>query len=327
MNITSRAIVATSLAAALTALAAQPVEAQTYPVKPVRVIIGFPPGQATDIIGRAVADKLSAALGQQFVVDNRAGAAGIIGTELTVKSPPDGYTLLMSSSGPLAVNPGLYSKLPYDPIRDLAPISMTATVPLFLVAHPSLPANNVKELIALAKKDPGRINYGSGGSGVTNHLVMEMFKMMTATNLTHVPYKGGPPAVADLVAGQIQVMFETGPGVVPQVRAGKLKAIGAGGSRRSAALPDLATVAEQGVAGFDGVAWVALMAPAGTPRAIVDRLNAETRKAVATDELKQRFLALGAEAQGGTPEELEAYIRSEMAKWGRVIKESGAKVD
>jgi tripartite-type tricarboxylate transporter receptor subunit TctC len=309
------------------AMAQAPAQAQAYPTKPVRMIIGFPPGQATDIIGRTIADKLSQSLGQQFVVDNRAGASGIIGTELTIKSPADGYTVLMSSSGPLAVNPGLYAKLPYDVMKDLAPISMVATVPLFMAAHPSLPANNIRELIALAKAQPGRINYGSGGSGVTNHLVMEMFKSAVGVDMTHVPYKGGPPAVADLVAGQIQLMFETGPGILPQVRAGKLKAIAAGSIKRSAATPDLPTVAEQGVPGFDGVAWVGFVAPAGTPRAIIDKLNAETRKAVASEDVRNRFLSLGAEPPANSPEEFSAYIRAEMEKWGRVIKASGAKVD
>ena len=298
-----------------------------YPSKPVRMVVGFPPGQATDIVARAVAQKLTESLGQSVYVDNRPGAAGIIGTEVAIKAGGDGYTLLMSSSGPLAVNPGLYSKLPYDPVKDLAPITVIATVPLFLVAHPSLAANNVRELIALAKQRPGQINYASGGSGVTNHLVMEMFKSAAGIDLVHVPYKGGPPALTDLMAGQVSVMFETGPGALPHVRSGKLKALAAGSLKRSAAMPELATVAEQGIPGFDGVAWIAFAAPAGTPKPIVDRLHAETVKILALPEIRERLVSLGTEPVGNTPEEFSAYLRSEIAKWGKVVKESGAKVD
>ena len=298
-----------------------------YPNKPVRMVVGFPPGQATDIVARAVAQKLTESLGQSVFVDNRPGAAGIIGTEVAIKAGGDGYTLLMSSSGPLAVNPGLYAKLPYDPLRDLAPITLVASVPLFLVAHPSLPANNVPELIALAKQRPGEINYASGGSGVTNHLVMEMFKSAAGVNLVHVPYKGGPPALTDLIAGQVSVMFETGPGALPHVRSGKLKALATGGARRSMAMPKLATVAEQGIAGFDGVAWIGFVAPAGTPRAIVDRLNEETVKILALPDVRERFVSQGAEPVGNSPGEFAAYIKAEIAKWGKVIRESGAKVD
>ena len=291
------------------------------------MVVGFPPGQATDIVARAVAQKLTESLGQSVYVDNRPGAAGIIGTEVAIKAGGDGYTLLMSSSGPLAVNPGLYSKLPYDPVKDLAPITVIATVPLFLVAHPSLAANNVRELIALAKQRPGQINYASGGSGVTNHLVMEMFKSAAGIDLVHVPYKGGPPALTDLMAGQVSVMFETGPGALPHVRSGKLKALAAGSLKRSAAMPELATVAEQGIPGFDGVAWIAFAAPAGTPKPIVDRLHAETVKILALPEIRERLVSLGTEPVGNTPEEFSAYLRSEIAKWGKVVKESGAKVD
>jgi tripartite-type tricarboxylate transporter receptor subunit TctC len=298
-----------------------------YPSKPVRMVVGFPPGQATDIVARAVAQKLTESLGQSVYVDNRPGAAGIIGTEVAIKAGGDGYTLLMSSSGPLAVNPGLYTKLPYDPVKDLAPITVIATVPLFLVAHPSLAANNVQELIALAKQRPGQINYASGGSGVTNHLVMEMFKSAAGIDLVHVPYKGGPPALTDLMAGQVSVMFETGPGALPHVRSGKLKALAAGSLKRSAAMPELATVAEQGIPGFDGVAWIAFAAPAGTPKPIVDRLHAETVKILALPEIRERLVSLGTEPVGNTPEEFSAYLRSEIAKWGKVVKESGAKVD
>src|SRR3954470_1280179 len=298
-----------------------------YPAKPVRMIVGFPPGQATDIVARIVADKLSTRLGQSFFVDNKPGAAGIIGTELAIKAPADGYTLQMNSSGPLSVNPGLYAKLPYDPVRDLQPISLAATVPLFLVVHPSLKANNVRELVALAKSQPGKLNYASGGSGVTNHLVMEMFKFAAGLDMTHVPYKGGPPAVTDLIAGQVSLMFETGPGILPHVRSGKLRALGVGSIKRSAATPALPTIAEQGFPGFDGVAWIGFVAPAGVPRPIIDKLSAETAAIIALPDVRERLLGLGAEPAANTPDEFGAYIRSEIAKWGKVIKESGAKVE
>jgi len=302
--------------------------AQTYPAKPVRIIVGFPPGQATDIVARLVADKLTQRLGQTFLIDNKPGAAGIIGTELAIKALADGYTLLFSSSGPLSVNPGLYAKLPYDVVKDLQPIALAATVPLFLVVQPSLQATNVKELVALAKAQPGKINYASGGSGVTNHLVTEMFKSAAGIDLQHIPYKGGPPAVADLIAGQVSMMFETGPGVLPHVRGGKLRALGVGSVNRSAAMPDLPTIAEQGFPGFDGVAWIGFVAVMGTPRPIVDKLSAETAAIMALPDVRERLLTLGSEpAAPNTPEQFGTYIRSEIAKWSKVIKESGAKVD
>ena len=301
--------------------------AQPYPSKPVRIIVGFPPGQATDIVARLVAEKLTSRLGQSFIVDNKPGASGIIGTEITIKSPADGYTLLFSSSGPLAVNPGLYAKLPYDPIRDLQPISLAATVPLFLVVNPEIKATNVRELVALAKAEPGKLNYASGGSGVTNHLVMEMFRSVAGINVVHVPYKGGPPAVADLIGGQVAMMFETGLGVVPHIRSGKLRALGVGSAKRSLALPELPTVAEQGFPGFDGVAWIGWAGPAGMSRALAEKLSAETAAIVALPDVRDRLLSLGAEPASDTPEEFAAYIRAEIAKWSKVIKDSGAKVE
>jgi len=293
----------------------------------VRIIVGFPPGQATDIVARLVAEKLTSRLGQSFIVDNKPGASGIIGTEITIKSPADGYTLLFSSSGPLAVNPGLYAKLPYDPIRDLQPISLAATVPLFLVVNPEIKATNVRELVALAKAEPGKLNYASGGSGVTNHLVMEMFRSVAGINVVHVPYKGGPPAVADLIGGQVAMMFETGLGVVPHIRSGKLRALGVGSAKRSLALPELPTVAEQGFPGFDGVAWIGWAGPAGMSRALAEKLSAETAAIVALPDVRDRLLSLGAEPASDTPEEFAAYIRAEIAKWSKVIKDSGAKVE
>lgn len=316
-----------AMALGLALLAPTFASAQTWPAKPVRVLVGFPPGQATDVIARDVARKLGESTGQNFFVENRPGAAGIIGSEMAKKADPDGYTLLMSSSGPLSVNPGLYAKLPYDPLKDFAPVSMAAIVPLFLVANPAFAPNTVKELIAYAKARPGQINYASGGSGVTNHLVMEMFKADAGVFVLHIPYRGGPPAVTDLIAGQVSLMFETGPGVIPHVRAGKLKALAVGSRNRSQALPTLPTVAESGLPGFEGVAWVALVAPTGTPRAVIDRLNAEMVKIAAMPDIRERYAGLGADATASTPEQLGTFTASEIEKWRKVIQRSGAKVD
>ena len=318
------------IASAATVMLALPLQAWPqagYPSRTVRILVGFPPGQATDVVARAIAQKLTETMGQQFIVDNRAGAAGIIGSEQAAKATPDGYTLLMSSSGPLAVNPGLYSKLPYDPVRDFAPITVATTVPLFIVANPGFPPNTVNEFVTFAKANQGRISYASGGNGVTNHLAMELFKSTAEINLVHGPYKGGPPALTDLIAGQVAVMFETGPGALPHVRSGKLKGIAVGSLRRSSAAPELPTVAEAGFPGFEAVAWIALVAPAGTPPPIIARLHAEIVKMLNLPETKERFIALGAEPVGNKPEEFAIYLKSEIAKWGKVVRDSGAKVD
>ena len=300
---------------------------EKYPNRPVKIVLGFPPGQATDTVASAIAQKLGETTGQVFIVENRPGAAGIIGTDLVAKSTADGYTLVMGSSGVMAVNPGLYSKLPYDPVKDFAPITVAVTVPLFLVANPNFPPNTVKELVAYAKANPGKVNYASGGSGVTNHLAMELFKSVAGIDMVHVPYKGGPPALTDLIAGQVNVMFETGPGALPHVKSGKLKAIAVGGSKRSAAMPNLSTVAESGYPGFEAVAWIGISAPTGTPKEIITKLNSEIVKIVHLPDIKERFLGLGAESVGNTPEEFAIYLKAEIAKWGKVVKDSGAKVD
>ena len=298
-----------------------------YPNRPVKVIVAFPPGQATDQAARAIAQKLSDSLGQQFIVENKPGAASIIGAEAAAKSPPDGYTLFMGSSGSIAVNPGMYPKLPYDPIKDFAPISLNLKVPFFLVTHPSFPASNVKEVIAHLKANPGKVNFASAGTGASNHLTAEYFMSAAGVKMVHVPYKGSPPAVTDLLAGQVSLMFDTGPVVLPHAKAGRLKVHGVGSVQRAAAAPDLPTIAESGFPGFEAVGWAGYMAPTGTPREIITKLSAEIAKGLQDQALKDRFVALGSEVLSSTPEEFGAYIRSETAKWGKVIRDSGAKAE
>ena len=299
-----------------------------YPNHPVRILLGFPPGQATDTVARAIGQKLSQIYGQPFVVENRPGAAGIIGTDLVAKAPADGYTLVMFSSGVFAVNPGLYgAKLPYDPVKDFAPITVAVSVPLFLVANASFSPNTVKELIAYAKANPGKVNFASGGNGVTNHLAMELFRSTAGLDMVHVPYKGGPPALTALIAGEVQVMFETGPGALPHVKTGKLKAIAVGSAKRSSAAPEVPTVAESGLPGFESIAWICMAAPAGTPEPIINKLHGDIVKVLAMPDIKERFSALGADPVGNTPEEFSAYLKAEIGKWSAVVKNSGAKVD
>lgn len=321
----------TQAIAASTLLLALPMQAlaqAAYPNRPVKILLGFPPGQATDTVARAIGQKLGELYNQPFVVENRPGAAGIIGTDLVAKAPADGYTLLMCSSGVMAVNPGLYGvKLPYDPVKDFAPITVAVAVPLFLVANTSFPPNTVKELIAYAKANPGKVNFGSGGNGVTNHLAMELLRSTAGLDMVHVPYKGGPPALTGLIGGEVQVMFETGPGALPFVKNGKLKAIAVGSAKRSSAAPEVPTVAESGLPGFEGVAWICMVAPAGTPQPIINKLHADVVKVLAMPDIRERFSALGAEPVGNTPEEFSAYLKAEIAKWGKVVKDSGAKVD
>ena len=289
-----------------------------YPEQPVRVVVGFPPGQATDVIAREMSRKLMDALpGSNFVVENRPGAAGILGTRSVAAAPADGSTLLMASSGTLAVNPALYSSLPYDPVKDFQPITLAATVPLYMVVNPSVPAKTVAELVALARAQPGKINYGSGGSGVTNHLAMEMFKAAAGIDMTHIPYKGGPAAVTDLMAGRISVMFDDG----------RLRALAVSSAKRASAMPELPTIAESGYPGFEAVPWIGLVAPAGIPKPVLDTLSRETMKILHEKEFEAKLAALGADAVGNTPSEFAAYIKSEIARWTEAVKKSGAKVD
>ncbi len=298
--------------------------AQGYPSKAVRVVAPFPPGGGTDLFARAVAQKLTSALGQTFVVDNRAGAGGMIGADLIAKAPPDGYSLLITSSSTHSINPHLTRKMPYDALRDFVPVINIASAPNVLVLHPSVPARTVKELIALAKSRPGALNYASNGTGTLSHLTGEMFKLQTGINLVHIPYKGGPPAVIDLVAGQVSALFAAAPTVFPQVRAGKLRAIAMTGPKRSAALPDLPAVAET-LPGFDSVQWWAMFAPAGTAADILERLNGEVARIITDAEVKARFAAEGAEPAGGNPREFAAFVRADYEKWGKVVKAVGIR--
>lgn len=298
-----------------------------WPAKPVRVVVPFPPGQTTDLVARMLAQHLTESLGQSFFVDNRAGAAAIIGTESVKNSAPDGYTLLMASSGPLAINPSLYSKLTYDTLRDFQPIGMVVAVPQFLVVNRNFPASTLKELIAYAKQNPGKLNYGSGGSGLTNHLTMELLKMAAGLQVTHVPYKGAAAAITGLIGGEIDMMFESGPAVIPHVKSGKLRVIAVGTKDRSVVLPDVPTIGEAGVPGFAAVSWAAFLAPAGTPRPIVQKLNAELNAALAQKTFQEKLVGLGAEPIRTTPEQAAAYIRTEIDVWASAVRASGAKAD
>ena len=298
--------------------------AQTYPNRPLRLIVPFAPGGGTDILARVIGQKLTESMGQQVVVDNRAGAGGNIGAELTAKAPRDGYTILMVSAS-YAVNASLY-QLAFDPLRDLAPITQVATVPFVLVAHPSLPANNAKELIALARAKPGSLNYASSGTGSAPHLAGELLTMSTNTQMVHVPYKGGAPAITDLLAGQVQLLFSTVIQGLPHIKAGKLKPIAVASLKRSSALPHVATLDESGVAGYDVTNWFGVLAPAGTPAPILARLNAEIVKHLQSPDLAQRLAAEGAEAVGGTARDFERLIRRDIEKYTRIVKAAGISV-
>jgi tripartite-type tricarboxylate transporter receptor subunit TctC len=302
-------------------------QAQPYPAKPVRILLGFPVGQATDILARMVAQRLSAQHGQQFFVDNRPGAAGIIATELAAKAEPDGYTLLATSSGPLTVNPALYAKLPYDVARDLVLVAGLGIVPYVVVVNPASPIRDIKGLVAFARANPGKLNYASGGSGVTNHLVTEMFKAAAGIDMQHVPYKGGPAALTDLVGGQVDVMFETMIATLPLVKSGKLRAIAVSSASRTSALPEAPTISESGYPGFTGVPWVAMAAPIRTPKPLVAQLNADINRILASPELRESFIAQGSEPMIMTLERLDEFVRAETVKWAGAVKASGAKVD
>lgn len=300
---------------------------QDYPTRPVRVVIPFPPGQATDIIGRVVMQKLGNSLGKGFVVENRPGANGIVGIESVVKSAPDGYTLLITASGSLVINPNLYSKLSYDPQKDLAPIALLGLVPLVVVAHPSLPVKSISELIALAKSKPAMLSYASSGTGSAQHLAMELLKYRTGMNLLHVPYKGSAPAKNDLLSGQVPLMFDTVASSLSMIREAKLKPLGVGLAKRSAVLPNVPTLDEAGIKGFEVAGWSGLLAPVATPEKVVDQLNAEVLKILGQAEIKERIVNLGMEPASTTAKEFAAFIKSETAKWAQAVKVGGLKAE
>jgi tripartite-type tricarboxylate transporter receptor subunit TctC len=298
--------------------------AQDYPVRPVRLIIPFPPGGSNDVVGRLIATKLGDRLGKQVVVDNRSGAGGVIGTEVAAKSPPDGYTLLVISMAH-AVNPWLY-KLGYDPIKDFAPVGLLAKGANVLVVHPSLPVHNVAELIALAKKQPGDLQYASAGIGSFQHLGAELFKLMTGTDILHVPFKGGGPALVDVVGGHTKVMFSSMVQTVPHIHSGKLRALGTGGLERAAVLPDVPAIAET-VPNYEAVNWWGIVAPVGTPQAIIDKVNTEIEAVQKSPEVLKQFAAEGGEPVPMKPAVFGAFMVSEMDKWGKVVKQGGIKAE
>ena len=303
------------------------VHAQNYPTKAVRLIVGFPAGGTSDIMARLTGQKLSEAWGQTFIIDNRPGAGGNIGTELVAKAAPDGYTLLVSPGSTLTSNPAVYSKVPFDTVRDFAPVTMIAGVPNALVVHPSVPVKNVKELIALAKASPGQLAYASTGAGQSTHLSAELLKTSAGINLIHVPYKGSAPALTDIVAGQVSVMFDNLPSVLPFIKSGRLKPLAVSSAARSRALPEVPTVAESALPGFDVTVWFGVLAPAATSRDIVNRLNAEVVKAIKTPDIRERFTQQGADPIGNTPEDFAAVIKRDLAKWAKVVKDANIKLD
>lgn len=316
------AILAGALALPLPALS---VLAQTYPAKPVRMIVGYPPGGPTDVIARTVAQKLSTSFSQQVIVDNRPGASGMIGAELVVKAPPDGYTLLCVPVT-FAVTPSVFPKMPYDAEKDLAPVALVASAPFILVVHPTLPVKTVKDLIALAKTRPGQINYASASTGGMPHLAGELFNMLAGVKLTHIPYKGAAPATIDLLAGQVSLMFNNMLSAMPHVKSGKLRAVAVTSAKRSSAVPELPTIAET-IPGFEASGWYGTFAPAATPRELIAKLNAEINRQMRQPDVAQRLAGDGVEAVTMTPAEFGAYLRSEMVKWAKVVKISGATVD
>ncbi|MGZ8994002.1 MAG: tripartite tricarboxylate transporter substrate binding protein [Burkholderiaceae bacterium] len=309
------------------ALCAASASAQQFPFKPVRIINPFAPGGATDIIARQMAQKLTEGWGQAVVVENRAGASGAIGVEMVAKSPPDGYTLLIATQTTHAANPALYPKLPYDAAKDFAPLTLAGSTPLALMVKPSLPVSSVKELIEFAKKNPAKLVYASGGNGTSQHLTAELLKSMSSTYMLHIPYRGAGPALTDLLGGQVDLMFDNLPTALPHIKAGKLRGLAVTTASRSPLAPELPTMAESGLPGFELSTWFAFFAPAGTPRAIVDKISGDMRRVLMQPDMKERLAAIGVDVRASTPDELATFQRAELAKWGKIIKDSGAKVD
>ena len=325
MNTIARSIL---LAASLALTGVQPaLAAEAYPTRPIRLIVPFPPGGGTDIMGRLVESHLTEKLGVQTVVDNRGGAGGIIGTELAAKANPDGHTLLIGSVSTISINPSLHPKLPFDTVKDLAPVSLIASTPSVVVVTANLPARSVKELIALAKAKPGQLNFASAGSGTSHHLGGEFLKLTADINIVHVPYKGTAPAVTDLVSGQVSMMIANMPAVLPMIKAGRLRALAVTSLSRSSLMPELPTVAESGLPGFEVIVWYGVLAPAATPKPIIAKLNGYLKQMAGVPEVKERLAGQGAEAISNTPEEFARKIREDMKKWAKVVQVSGARPD
>ena len=322
MNIRCRVFI---MAAAM--LLPQLAAAQAYPDKPIRVIVPVPAGGTPDVVARMVQPGLSSLLGQQLVIDNRGGAGGLIAAELAAKAIPDGYTLFFSSPGSLTILPHLRKQVPYDALKDFAPVSLVSIGPFLLITHPAVPVKTVKELIALAKSEPGKLNYGSAGNGSANHLAMELFKSMAGVNITHVPYKGAPQAVTDLIGGYVNLTFNSIPPVLQHIKAGRLKLLAVASARRSPQLPEVPTVSEAGVPGYEAITWFGLLAPAKTPKAIMVRLNDAMVSVVRAPELKSQLEIQGYDPVGSSAAEFAAFIRAESEKYAKAVKLSGAKVD
>jgi tripartite-type tricarboxylate transporter receptor subunit TctC len=301
--------------------------AQQYPARPIRFVLGFAPGGASDTMARVVATRLSENLGQPVVIDNRAGAGGNIAAEIVARSAPDGYTMLLGNNGILAVNVSLYPKLAFDPVKDFSPVVLIASQPNILVVHPAVTANSVKELVALAKSKAGKLNYASPGNGTTGHLAGELFKRMVDIEYAIIPFKGGGPTALALISGECQFSFATALSVQPHIKSGKLRALAVTTARRSPGFPDLPTVAEAGVPGFDAITWHGVVVPARTPQPVIARLNGEFNKLLQTADMRERLMALGSDIIGGEPKQLTEFMRVEIPRWAKVIKESGAKAD
>ncbi len=320
-------IVAVVAFSAMALIATVHVHAQTYPVKPVRVIVPFAPGGGTDILGRVIAAKLSEQVGQQFLVDNRPGAAGNVGLELTVKSPPDGYTLLVGSSSEIGIGPSLYPRLTFDVQRDLVAAASLAATPMVLVVHPSLPVKSAKDLAELARARPGQINYASAGTGTGNHMSAEMFLHVTKTKMTHISYKGAGPALTDMVGGQVQVMFSTLPAAAALIKANRLKALAVSSPQRAPSMPAIPTMFESGLPNYEVEYWYGFFAPAATPKDILVRINTESQQALRNSDVNARLGQQGLQAIGKTPEQFAAFVKEDIAKWAMVVKASGVKLD